>query len=100
MEIKEIWSSIIPEGLSIRYREKEDHCIDVLDSAGQETPLLNNKELSPLKDDYKNEENNAQEEGRILDMDESETFERSLRVKLITETFIQQCIIETSHVLV
>ena len=91
--------TIKTEGLSIRYSEKEDHCIAILDSAGQETPLLtfkyseksNASENELLKKSLKDE--------KILEKDESPIFERCLRDKLITETFIQQFNIETSHIL-
>ena len=33
--------TIRTEGLSIRYGEEENHCVAILDSAGQEMPLLN-----------------------------------------------------------
>ena len=61
------------KGLSIRYAEKEDHNLTILDSAGQETPLLNNN----------NEIDN----------------EYLLRDKLNTELFIQKFIILKSKIL-
>ena len=69
-----------------------------MDSAGQETPLLNIK-----KDDIINstkKEIKKQEKEKNLEKEENSIFEKCLRDKLITETFIQQFIIETSHVLV
>ena len=35
--------SVVTEGLSVKYGEELDHCVDILDSAGKETPLLNKK---------------------------------------------------------
>jgi hypothetical protein len=61
------------KGLSIRYAVKEDHNLTILDSAGQETPLLNNN----------NEIDN----------------EYLLRDKLNTELFIQKFIILKSKIL-
>ena len=78
--------TITTEGLSVRYGEKEDHCIAILDSAGQEMPLLNKEINLKLKDSIK-------DKGDIY-MDEC------LRDKLITEAFLQQFIIETSHILI
>ena len=148
--------TIKTEGLSVRYGEKEDHCIAILDSLGQETPLLNpedqentplglikseenkeNKENKENEDKKENEENKENEDNKennenkenedkkenkenkdnkesleskenkenkdnesFTDSDENAIFEKSLRDKLITETYIQQFIIETSHILI
>ena len=96
--------TIRTEGLSIRYGEKDDHCIAILDSAGQETPLLNidNKlqETPLLNMDNKVKVFNIPKERNNTEKDENNAFEKCLRDKLITETFIQQFIINTSHILV
>ena len=82
--------TINTEGLSIRYGDRADHCIAILDSAGQETPLLNDG----LKhSDSLNQSSNAEEK-------QKNELEAKLRDKLITEAFIQQFIIDTSHILI
>jgi len=52
--------NIKTEGLSVRYAEKNNHNIAILDSAGQETPLY--KEFN-----YNDENNNNNEEAKIED---------------------------------
>ena len=86
----------ITEGLSIKYGEKEDHCIVILDSAGKEGPLLNSKR--ELLEDIENDEEkeNLKMENDITEND----YEICLRDKLITETFIQSFIIKNSHILI
>ena len=81
--------TIKTEGLSIRYGEREDHCVAILDSAGQQTPLLkavikeNNKEKEKLKN--KNQ----------IDNEKEITFERTSRRIVIyffilhTNSFVQ-----------
>ena len=66
--------SIKTEGISVCFGDKEDHCIAILDSAGQEVPLLQSA-------------NNL-----IL--------EKCLRDKLITEKFLEEFTIHTSDVLI
>ena len=89
---------VFTEGLSIKYGEKEDHCIAILDSAGKEGPLLN-----PDKDFLKNIQDNINKnnsnEGEAFD-NKREIYEKCLRDKLITETYIQKFIIENSHILI
>ena len=116
------------EGLSIRYGTKKDHIIAILDSAGQETPLLkmnndseNNSNKKPIidkvilkdandkiKDEKKiNDEkmivNNIHKEklndDQVSENEEIE-FEKYSRDKLITEYFIQRFIIWKSDILI
>ena len=82
--------TIRTEGLSIRYGDKEDHCVAILDSAGQETPLLN----------YEIKINSKNQDDKNLDKEDGGVFETCLRDKLITETYIQKFIMYTSHILV
>ena len=84
--------SVVTEGLSIKYGVEKDHCIAILDSAGKETPLLN-----PKNNNVNNKINNEQ-----IDENKKErnTYEKCLRDKLITETFIQRFIIDISHILI
>ena len=100
--------AIKTEGISIRFGEKEDHCIAILDSAGQEVPLLNidenkNKdENNEEKQDLNNINDNLnkieikEKEG----IDEINILEERLRDKLITEKFIEKFIMNTAHILV
>ena len=82
------------EGLSIRYGEETDHRLAILDSAGQETPLLkiNLKTKETKKDSNSNELNN--------DNNNNDKFEEYCRDKLITELFIQKFIIYKSDILI
>ena len=82
--------TINTEGLSIRYGDRDDHCVAILDSAGQETPLLNDeivKLISINQSVNKDEKESIEIEGKLRD-------------KLITEAFIQQFIIEISDILI
>ena len=65
------------EGLSIRYGSSADHNVTMLDSAGQETPLLEEDEESNIKDDINNINNNENEcsTQNSLDTDEDENKE-------------------------
>ena len=77
-------TSIRTEGLSVKYPELETHKdrkIVLLDSAGLETPVLNNENMG----DYNNEK---------------EMFKEKSREKLITELFLQNYIINTSEILI
>ena len=87
--------TIRTEGLSIRYGDEANHCVAILDSAGQETPLLK----SEIKINNKNSQINSQDDMN-LDKEDTGVFETCLRDKLITETYIQKFIMHTSHVLV
>ena len=99
--------SIITEGLSIKYGEEEDHCIAILDSAGKETPLLNPKE-NETDENNRDKIQNANENININNDKNYEneklkgknSYEICLRDKLITETYIQKFIIDTSHILI
>ena len=51
------------EGLSIRYGSKKDHIIAILDSAGQETPLLK------MSNDYENNNNKKDIPDRVAQKD-------------------------------
>ena len=100
----------ITEGLSIKYGEEEDHCIAILDTAGKEGPLLNQKK--PILEDIDNEVEEEEDSESILENNNNiinykndnnikeNDYEVCLRDKLITETFIQSFIIETSHILI
>ena len=106
-------SYIKTEGLSIRYSELGQHRIVALDSAGLDTPILNERE-----EDNKNKGNN---EGNNLDerknkrenipelvpnnskqqkeIDDKEIFEDKLREKFVTKLFLQNYIINNSELL-
>jgi hypothetical protein len=97
--------SVVTEGLSIKYGEEEDHCIAILDSAGKETPLLNPK-LKPIitmEENTKTNEANeikAKKDEENFEIKKEKSYEICLRDKLITETYIQKFIIDTSHILI
>ena len=95
--------SIKTEGVSVRFGEKDDHCIAILDSAGQEVPLLNfeNNEIKNIEINN-NDENIKDDENKneINEQDDNTLIEKCLRDKLITEKFIEEFIIYTSDILV
>ena len=74
------------EGLSIRYGVERDHKLAIIDSGGQETPLLTN-ELNNENDNLK-------------DIMNENKFEEYWRDKLITELFIRKFIIYKSDILI
>ena len=96
--------NIKTEGISIGFGEQEDHCVAILDSAGQEVPLLR----SQIKPNQKNDEDQNLELNEIKEdnneqnkiLDEDEIFEISLRDKLITEKFLEEFIIHTSDIII
>ena len=77
------------EGLSIIYGRTEKQNLAILDSAGQETPLLNqNKQEKGIEDNKKDINKNQLE------------FEEYSRDKLITEFYIQQFILWKSNIII
>ena len=117
------------EGLSIRYGSNKSHNVTILDSAGQETPLLtmseenniNNfdgenaneikkdKDTPPSLDEEKEEEKekapkedkyNKKNENAIDQPSEGEEFEEFSRDKLSIELFLQKFIIYYSNILI
>ena len=99
--------SIQTEGISVRFGDKADHCIAILDSAGQEVPLLNSAvNLQENNVEEKNnqlneiiEENNKDKEEQKT-VDETQLLEKCLRDKLITEKFLEEFIIHTSDIMI
>ena len=90
------------EGLSIRYGEETDHRLAILDSAGQETPLLkiNLKTKETTKDSNSNGLNYDNNNDNLKDIINENKFEEYCRDKLITELFIQKFIIYKSDILI
>ena len=110
------------KGLSVRYGRTTAHNIAILDSAGQETPLLNMdnsniKEIKVQKDeneinneiDKKEKENEVQNknddkkegnENEDIKDEKDIEFENYSRDKLITEFFIQKFIIWKSDIII
>ena len=110
-------------GLSIRYGTTPQHNIAILDSAGQETPLLN-MESSKIKENFihkeenevmneseiedkenennkeNNEKNNANKKNEDIEDEKDKEFEKYSRDKLITEFFIQKFIIWKADIIV
>ena len=89
--------SIQTEGISVRFWDKDDQCIAILDSANQEDPFLNSS--INLQDNNVEEEKEIIEKNNIKKIDE-ERFENSLRDKLITEKFIEEFIINMSDIMI
>ena len=81
--------NIKTEGLSIIYGETSKQCLAILDSAGQETPLLSPNKNEKGLDDDKLDINSEQLE-----------FEDYSRDKLITEFYIQQFILWKSNIII
>ena len=88
------------EGLSIRYGEEKDHRLAILDSAGQETPLLKINLKTTKKDSNPNGLNNDNNNDNLKDIINENKFEEYCRDKLITELFIQKFIIYKSDILI
>ena len=89
--------SVVTEGLSVKYGVEKDHCIAILDSIGKETPLLNPRN----EIDFYDEKAKIYEEDVIFKIiKKQKIYEKCLRDKLITETFIQKFIIDMSHTLI
>ena len=97
--------SINEAGINVSFGEKDDQCLALLNSFSQEYPLLNKQKilknndeqnkLNSLSDNiHKNEikENNELKENELL--------EEYLIDKIITEQFIENFIIEFSHIII
>ena len=78
------------EGLSIIYGKTGKKNLAILDSAGQETPLLMKNKKEKANENYKKDNNN---------IDQLE-FEEYSRDKLITEFYIQQFILWKSNIII
>ena len=94
------------EGISVTFGNKEDHCIAIMDSAGQEVPLLSdvanpkeniNEEENIQKEEIKEDNEEKKEE---KSPDDAGLLEKCLRDKLITEKFLEEFIIHTSDILI
>ena len=83
------------EGLSIRFGESESHNLAILDSAGQETPLL--KEQNEKNKENEDKNNTPKDLNEIINESEIEEYSRD---KLISEFFIQKFIIYKSNILI
>lgn len=103
-------------GLSCRYSSNEQHNVAILDSAGQETPLLRmenpideeknenssdniekNEEKKEEKNELKKEQKKSEED---IEKEEKIEFEKYSRDKLITEFFLQKFIIWKSDLII
>ena len=99
--------SIKTEGISVCFGDKDEHCVAILDSAGQEVPLLNSaiNQKKIVKNEQKielknNKENNDEKEKKEeKELDETQILEICLRDKLITERFLEEFIIQNSDIL-
>jgi len=93
--------SIKTEGLSIKYPELKEYInrkIVLLDSAGLETPVLN-EESSNTKNDV-NKNDNQKDNLTENNNKEKDYFREKSREKLITELFLQNYIINNSDILI
>ena len=91
--------SIETKGISIKYTEGEknsDKSICLLDSAGFETPLLNDEILG----ENKNNENNLKNSSTELEKDYNDKLEEIAKDKGQTERFIEELIITLSDILI
>ena len=86
--------SINTKGLSIKYPElsegHEKRKYILLDSAGLETPILNDKHEEEEEENNEDEKNN----------DENDEFKKKARDILVTESFLQTFIISNSDILI
>ena len=114
-------------GLSVRYGTTPDHNVAILDSAGQETPLLkievpkidekkielkdekendekeNQNGISENENDAKKEEqetNEPKKKNEDIENEKDNEFEEYSRDKLITEFFLQKFIIWKSDIII
>ena len=116
-------TSIKTEGLSIKYPELEEYKerkIALLDSAGLETPVLNEEgekkeedinekkektETENIKEDAKSikeemENEDSKEKNGNEEKNQKEIFKEKSREKMITELFLQNYIINNSDILI
>ena len=116
-------TSIRTEGLSIKYPELEEYKerkIALLDSAGLETPVLNEEgekkeedinekkektETENIKEDAKSikeemENEDSKEKNGNEEKNQKEIFKEKSREKMITELFLQNYIINNSDILI
>ena len=97
-------TSIKTEGLSIKYPELKtfkNRKIVLLDSAGLETPVLNEKNIDDDENENEsaNKENNKETKNNEVD-EKPKIFKEKSREKLITELFLQNYIIQYSDILI
>ena len=97
--------SIKTEGISVCFGDKEDHCIAILDSAGQEVPLLKSSKEENVEEENKQqngikEENDKEKIKEDKAIYETKLLEKYLRDKLITEKFLEEFIIHISDILI
>ena len=93
-----VGESIKTKGLSIKFPQLENHIqrnITLLDSAGQETPVLNNDKIVNYE---KSTEFDNKSNDEIMEI-EKELTEKS-RDKLLTEFFLQNYIVKYSDLLI
>ena len=93
-----VGESIKTKGLSIKFPQLENHIqrnITLLDSAGQETPVLNNDKIVNYE---KSTEFDNKSNDEIMEI-EKELTEKS-RDKLLTEFFLQNYIVKYSNLLI
>ena len=99
------------KGLGVRYDTTLDHNVIILDSIGQETPLLKieNSKIDE-KDDSGEEEITENDEGKKskkikdnnedIEAEKNNEFEQYSRDKLITEFFLEKFIIWKSNIII
>ena len=99
--------SIETKGISIKYADPKDNNdeeikgICILDSAGFETPLLEEEKIEVNKDNIKNEQNPKNKEYDLENAIKFDEIEDELaRDKAQTERFIEQLIISLSDMLI
>ena len=103
-------------GLSVRYGTTPEHNVAILDSAGQETPLLKmeeskideneienkdeNENENRRRENQKNEVKETEKKNEEIEEEKDGEFEQYSRDKLITEFFLQKFIIWKSDIII
>ena len=88
------------EGLSIIYRKQDSKNLTILDSAGQETPLLVQSKNDNNKDKNKDNNKDYNKDKNKENNDDGMEFEEYSRDKLVTELYIQQFILWKSNIVI
>ena len=97
--------SINTEGINVSFGEKDNQCLAILNSFSQESPLLKPKRIlknNNGKNEYNNimDNNNKNEIIKDNELNENNSYEENLRDKIMTEKFIENFIIDTSHIVI
>ena len=97
--------SINKEGINVSFGEKEDQCLAILNSFSQEYPLLNKQRILENVDEenaFNNifDNSNKNEIIKNQELNGNKLLEKYLKDKIITEQFIENFIVEISHIVI